>query len=177
VTRWLPLAALVLLPAGEKAEAPALTKEYHDPTGAFSFRTPEVWRVGPLADRPDVLEAAGGGLRVRFVHRKGEVAYDALHAHCMLERLAGLMDASPDVRYEYDFVSWTVGERRALDSAFTVRYDAPIDGQHVWRQRNVTVVGGGQSLCVIAHAPAPLWKKSRAARQTLDAVVSSVQLK
>jgi len=171
------LAALLLSPAGDKAGAPALTKEYRDPTGGFSFRTPEDWRVGPLADHPDVLEAAGGGLRVRFVHRNGEVAYDALHAHCMLERLAGLMDASPDVRYEYDFVSWTVGDKRALDSAFTVRYDTPIDGQRVWRQRNVTVVGAGQSLCVIAHAPAPLWKKSPALRQTLDKVMGSVELK
>jgi hypothetical protein len=158
------------------ASAPTLTKEYRHPSGGFSFRTPEDWRVAPLAGRPDVLEASGPGLRIRFVRHAGEMGYDSLHAACMMERLAGPMQTSGDVRYEYDFVSWSSGARRALDSAFTVRYDAPVDGYRDWRQRNVTIVGGGQSLCVIAHSPAPLWKKSRPLKDTLDKVLASVQL-
>ena len=44
----------------------------------------------------------------------------------------------PQVDYEYDFVGGAVGERRALDSAFVVHYDEPVEGQRDWRQRNVT---------------------------------------
>jgi hypothetical protein len=162
---WLLLAAL----------APALTKEYRHPSGAFSFRTPEDWRVGPQEGRPDVLEASGPGLRIRFLHHAGEAGYDSLHATCMMERLAGPMQTSADVRYEYDFVSWSAGPLRALDSAFTLRYDAPVEGYRDWRQRNVTVVGSGQSLCVIAHSPVPVWKKSKSLKQTLDSVLGSIR--
>ena len=48
-----------------------------------------------------------------------------------------------------------------LDSAFVVRYDAPVEGSAAWRQRNLTIVGGGESLCVIGYAPLPAWKKSK----------------
>jgi hypothetical protein len=166
-----------VLLAAAVLSAPALTKEHRHPSGAFTFRTPEGWRVAPLADRPDVLEASGSGLRIRFVHHAGEAGYDSLHVTCMTERLTGPMQASAEVRYEYDFVSWSVGPRRALDSAFTVRYDAPIDGYRDWRQRNVTVVGAGQSLCVIAHAPVPLWKKTPSLKRTLDDVLNSIEMK
>ena len=46
----------------------------------------------------------------------------------MLVRLAGPMDTFPQVDYEYDFVGGEVGERRALDSAFVVHYDEPVEG-------------------------------------------------
>lgn len=95
----------------------------------------------------------------------------------MLERLASPMETAPGVKYEYDYVSGLVGNRRALDSAFVVRYDAPILGHRDWRQRNITVVGGGYSVCVVLYAPAVTWKKSPESRVLLDAVVSSVVFK
>jgi hypothetical protein len=61
-----------------------------------------------------------------------------------------------------------------MDSAFTVTYDAPIDGHTQWRQQNLTVVGKGESVCVIAHAPKSVWKKSKAARNLLTAIVGSI---
>jgi len=93
----------------------------------------------------------------------------------MLVRLAGPMDTAPGVDYEYDFVGRSVGQRRAMDSAFVVHYDAPIDGHTDWRQWNLTVVGGGESVCVIAHAPLSVWKKSKPARNLLTSIVGSIR--
>ncbi len=111
---------------------------------------------------------------VRFLRREGELGLDSLHVECMLVRLAGPMDTAPGVDYEYDFVGSAVGERRAMDSAFAVHYDTPIDGHRDWRQRNLTVVGKGESVCVIAHAPLAVWKKSKPARNLLTSIVGSV---
>jgi hypothetical protein len=180
---WLAGLALVLLvlaagpaaSAGKKAESPPLSLRHAHPSGAFSFRTPESWRVSSTPSAPETLEAGGDDLLVRFTYRSGETGYDALHAVCMLERLAGPMETSGDVRYEYDYVGGPVGELRALDSVFTVRYDAPVRGHEEWRQRTLTVVGNGMSLCINAYAPARLWKKSGQARALLDAVVTSVE--
>jgi hypothetical protein len=69
-----------------------------------------------------------------------------------------------------------VGDYLVLDSAFEVTYDAPVDGSREWRQRNVTLVGKGHSLCVILHAPLRDWKKSKATRALQDAVLKAVQL-
>ena len=85
-------------------------------------------------------------MRVRFVHLAGDYGYDSLHGACMLERLAPPQQTSPVIKYEYDYVGGPVGgDRRALDSAFVVRYDNAIDGHKEWRQRNVTVVGFSMS--------------------------------
>jgi hypothetical protein len=121
-----------------------------------------------------MYQVSGDGLIVRFLYRPTEAGYDSLHVACMLERLAGPMDTEPQVSYEYDFLGGAVGNMRVLDSAFVVRYDHPVLGDKVWRQRNVTLVGGGRSLCVIAHAPARRWKKSSEVRAVLDAIVASV---
>ncbi|HEX9886451.1 MAG TPA: hypothetical protein VGA70_08190, partial [Longimicrobiales bacterium] len=129
-----------------------------------------------IRETPEVLEAQGDGLLVRFLHRGQEAGYDSLHADCMLERLAEAMDMAPQVKYEYDFVSWENGPHRALDSAFAVSYDRPVQGHKQWRQRNLTVVGAGQSLCVITYCPARRWKKSAETRALLDGVVRSVEL-
>ena len=96
-----------------------------------------------------------------FHFREGEAGLDALHAACMDERLLGPMQVDPRVEYEYDFVGGSLDGRRLLDSAFRVRYDQPVQGHREWRQRNVTLVGAGESLCVIAHAPRALWKAGR----------------
>jgi hypothetical protein len=85
------------------------------------------------------------------------------------------MDTFPQVDYEYDFVGGEVGGRKALDSAFVVHYDAAVEGHRDWRQRNLTVVGGGESVCVIAYAPLPVWKKSKPARNLLTSVVASIE--
>jgi hypothetical protein len=122
-----------------------------------------------------MLQTGEGELIVRFLYRAGEGGLDTTHVDCMLERLAGPMVAEPQVKYEYDFRGGVIGgDRGALDSAFVVRYDTPIQGQRDWRQRNLTIVGAGQTLCVMTYAPAPVWKKSQEARALLDAVVGSI---
>ena len=68
----------------------------------------------------------------------------------------------------------TRGKAGALGSACDSRADKPILGQRQWRQRNVTIVGNGSSLCAITYAPLPLWKKSAPTRALLDAVLGSV---
>jgi hypothetical protein len=165
------------LAAGEKAPVPVLAVDHAHPSGAFAFRTPAEWTVGQLPQRSNVWEAAGNGVVVRFVYRAGEAGFDSMHVDCMLERLAGPMVTQPAVRYEYDFLSGESKSRRFLDSAFVVRYDEATRGYREWRQRNLTLVGAGESLCVIQYAPLPLWKKkSSGVRELLDAVLNSITL-
>jgi hypothetical protein len=165
--------------AGKKVPPPPppMITEHAHPTGAFTFRTPAGWTVSPLAGRPDVVEAWNGPVGVRFVYQAGETGLDSLHVTCMLERLAPPMDVEPQVKYEYDFVGGPVGDARALDSAFIVRYDKPIQGHGLWRQRALTVVGGGHSLCLTSYVPADLWKRSPEARAAADAVLASVMMR
>ncbi len=165
--------------AGRKpAPAPALSVDHAHPSGAFVFRTPAGWAAGPVAGKPAVYEASGDGVIVRFVYRPQESGYDSMHVDCMLERLAGPMETEPGVTYEYDFLSGESGDRRFLDSAFLVKYDAEIRGSRAWRQRNLTIVGAGESLCVITYVPLAMWKKKDSgARELLDAVVNSVTLR
>lgn len=163
--------------AGRKSppSPPPLPLEHKHPSGAFSFRTPEGWKVVPSPVNPDVLQTGEGDLLVRFLYRAGEGGLDTTHVDCMLERLAGPMATEPQVKYEYDFRGGVIGgDRGALDSAFVVRYDTPIQGQRDWRQRNLTIVGAGQTLCIMTYAPALVWKKSAEARALLDAVVGSI---
>ena len=171
------VAACAPVPAGaarKPDQAPVLDTEHASPSGAITFRTPAGWAVDARGGDPETVDATGDGVRVRFVHRPGEHGYDSLHGSCMLERLAPAAEISPVIRYEYDFVGASFGDRRALDSAFVVRYDAPVDGHKEWRQRNVTIVGAGSSLCAISYAPAGRWKKSSATRALLDGVLGSV---
>lgn len=163
--------------AKEPAAPAALTQENRFPSGAFTFNTPAGWTVEPVAGNAEAIQASGDGVCVRFVYRPGEAGFDSLHVTCMLERLAAEMDAAPQVRYEYDFLSGEVNQMRILDSAFEVVYDARIQGSRAWRQRNVTVVGKGHSLCAISYAPAALWKKSKATRATLDGILASVSFR
>jgi hypothetical protein len=173
----LALHAALLAPAVLAAEAkgaPTLDAEHVHPSGRLSFRTPSTWTVRTSPTNPDMVEAGDGTLLVRFEHRDGEVGYDSLHVLCMLQRLASEWDQDPRVKYEYDFLGGEIGNRRALDSAFVVTYTAPIAGYREWRQRNVTLVGGGQSVCAISYAPLPVWKKSPESRALLDAVLQSL---
>jgi hypothetical protein len=175
------LLVLLLLPAradaGNKEPAPPpLTETHTNPSATVRLHTPRAWTVETRTGQPEVLEARGDGLIVRILRREGELGLDSLHVECMLVRLAGAMDTSPQVEYEYDFVGGNVGERRALDSAFLVHYDTPVEGERDWRQRNVTLVGNGESLCVIGYVPARVWKKSKSARNLLKAVLESVEL-
>jgi hypothetical protein len=175
------LACLVLIAvparAGKKdpPAPPALTSECWNASRTVSFRTPAGWVVKAGTGQPEVTEARGDGLIVKLVRREGELGLDSLHVECMLLRLAAPMDTFPQVDYEYDFVGGTLGERRALDSAFVVHYDDAIEGHRDWRQRNLTVVGQGDSLCVVAYAPQSVWKKSKPARNLLTAVVESIR--
>ena len=175
---FLVLAVALCLPAaagaGKKEVAPPLSVEHVHPSGTFSFRTPEGWKAGAVPGKPELYEATDGALVVRFLYRDRESGYDSMHADCMLERLAGAMDTSPQVAYEYDFLGGAIGPRRVLDSAFALKYDAPVLGHREWRQRNVTVVGEGSSLCIITHAPSAVWKKSKVTKAVLDGIVLSV---
>ena len=165
--------------AGRKPpEPPDLSLEHVHPSGRFSFKTPHDWKAGPSPTRPEAFDASGGGgtLLIRFIYRSGEVGYDSLHADCMLDRLAGPMDTSPSVKYEYDFVGGTILGRRALDSAFVVRYDNAIQGHRDWRQRNLTIVGAGESLCLVTYVPVEMWKKPET-RTLMDAVLNSLTFK
>lgn len=162
-------------PAADRSQAPpALETEHASPSGAFTFRTPAGWKVETSAG-PETVNAFGSGVRVRFVYRPGEHGYDSLHGACMLERLAPPIETSPVIKYEYDYVGGDIGnDRKALDSAFTIRYDAAVHGHKEWRQRNITVVGGGHSLCAVSYTPATRKKETRA---LLDAVLASVTLR
>jgi hypothetical protein len=162
--------------AAEELPAPELPLLHVHSSQRFSFRTPASWRVAGSTDRPDAIEASDGGeLLARFLFLDGEQGYDSLHVTCMLERLAPENRQHSQVKYEYDFLSGLVGPLRLLDSAFVVTYDEPIHGHQRWRQRNVTLVGAGLSLCAITYAPEPVWKKQPAARALLDAVLTSVE--
>jgi hypothetical protein len=174
-------ACLLVIPVSAGArpkDAPAdprLPAEHRNAAATFTFHTPSSWVVEARHTVPELTEARGDGLVVRILRREGEQGLDSLHAECMLVRLAGPMDAAPQVDYEYDFLGGSIGERRALDSAFVVHYDEPIDGQRDWRQRNLTVVGHGESLCLIGYSPLATWKRSKPARALLDAVLASVR--
>ena len=174
------LLAVLLWPgaawAGKKKlpPPPPLPLAHSHPSGAFTFRTPEGWTAATSSYNPDILEAKGGDLMVRFLYRPTEGGLDTTHVDCMLERLAGPMVAEPQVKYEYDFRGGVLGNRGALDSAFVVIYDAPINGHRDWRQRNLTLVGRGETICIITYAPGTVWKKSLETQALLDAVVGSV---
>lgn len=171
---WTVLAALAASAAAEPAKIPALSSEHTHPSGAFSFRTPESWAEQAVPSDPGALQVAGDGIVVRFLFQRGEAGYDALHGSCMTQRLGDAPQTDPWIEYEYDFLSGDLEKRRFLDSAFRIQYDAPIQGHREWRQRNLTVVGAGQSLCVIVFVPSQLWKKSKASRALADGVVRSL---
>lgn len=164
------LVALLLAAPPAPVELPL---EHLHPSQAFSFRTPEGWSTGPVEGQPQLFEAKGDGLIVRFLFLEGEQGFDSLHVECMELRLAGAMDTQPHVRYEHDFLSGVIGDRRVLDSAFAVGYDEEQHGARDWRQRNLTVVGAGQSLCIVGHAPAR-GKRAKEQRRLRDAVMTSV---
>jgi hypothetical protein len=165
--------------AGKKAklpDPPSLSQVYVHRTGQFTFRVPESWRIGAHVNGdPDTVQAVGDGLVVRFVYRDREAGYDAFHGICLAERLVGREHDAAPAQYEYDYVEGSYGDRRALDSVFVVEYGKDVLGHRKWRQRNLTVVGGGHSICLIAFAPASVWKKSIEARGVLEAVLQNVK--
>ncbi len=172
------LVSLVALPAslaaGEKLVIKPLAQEHWNGSRTLRFKTPEGWLVQNTSGQVEVTEARGDGMRLRLLRWPIDMGLDSTHVECMLQRLAGPMETSPDVRYEYDFVGGEIGERRALDSAFVVEYDAVIDGDKKWRQRNLTVVGAGESVCIITYVRNGIWKKSTAARKFLKSLAESV---
>lgn len=162
--------------AGKKEERPLDLPAVHENASAtVRFRTPGDWTVVNKSGDPEVTEARGGQLMLRVLRRSSEWGLDGLHVDCMQVRLAGPMETRPDLDYEYDFVGGAVGGRQVLTSAFVVHYDAPVAGERDWWQRNLTVAGGGESLCVIGYGPASAMKKAKDARRLLDAVVASVE--
>jgi hypothetical protein len=159
------------------AHPPVLDQEHEHPSGALTFRTPASWKVETMPGDPLAVQAWGDGVIVRFVYRKGDNGFDIFHSECMLNRLAGPFDMDPQVKYEYDFLQGSIGDLRILDSAFITRYDAPINGETEWRQRNLTIVGAGHSLCAIAYVPLKTWRKSKSLKPLLEAVVKSISFR
>ena len=164
------------LATGEKKDAkpPDLPMRHPHPSGKFTFATPEGWRKVVSPQDQNNIEVSNGLLTVRYLFSYGERGYDGLHVTCMLERLAPAMKQAPQVEYEYDFLMGEYGPYRVLDSAFVVKYDEPIGGHVAWRQRNLTLVGDGISLCVITYAPHPVWKESKEMQALLKAMAESV---
>jgi hypothetical protein len=171
----LPVAVATARVKVKLPEPPPLTQEYVHKNGAFRFLVPEDWKVEPIKSDSDAVQATGQGLVIRFIYRKGEVGYDAFHGSCLAERLNTGVEGAPATGYEYDYVEGSYGERRSLDSAFATDYGAEILGHRKWRQRNLTVVGRGHSLCLISFVPQSVWKKSRAARSVVEAVLQNVK--
>src|SRR5688572_2870080 len=169
--------ALATAVADSERPRTSASREHDLPSGAFSFRAPVDWTIDRSLSRPEMFEAHGDGMVVRFLYHGGEIGFDTLHVSCMDDRLGNVMDADPRIHYEYDFQEGVLGDRRILDSAFKTRYDKPVLGHKEWRQRNVTYVGGGHSLCIIAFCPTSMWKKSGDARRTLESVVNSVSVR
>ena len=172
--------SLLLLPAsvaaGEKLVIPPLAQEHWNGSRTLSFKTPEGWLVSNRSGDVEVTEAIGDGMRMRLLRWPANMGLDTTHVDCMLQRLAPPMETSLDVRYEYDFVGGELpGDRRALDSAFVVEYDKPIDGDKKWRQRNLTIVGPTESLCIITYVRQGIWKKSTPARKLLTSLAESVK--
>jgi hypothetical protein len=166
----------VALSAGQKAAVPALSEEHWNGSKTLRFKTPAGWTVTHTPGDLELTEARGGdGMILRLLRREGELGLDSLHVECMLVRLAGPMETHPHVDYEYDFIGGEIAGRRALDSAFVVEYDQPIGGDKKWRQRNLTLVGDGESVCVVTYVPNGVWKKSNAARKLLTSLAESVK--
>jgi hypothetical protein len=173
--------AIFLSPAlgvagGKPLPVPELTDEHKSPSGNITFLTPTGWNV-TVKDSSRV-DAWGPDIGLRLVERQGEQGLDSFHVDCMtMERLAPPMETHPQVAYEYDFIGGELLGHRALDSAFAVEYDQEVHGHRVWRQRNVSLVGGGRSICVVVYTPAAQWKKSKTSRALVDAVLASVTIK
>jgi hypothetical protein len=162
--------------AGEAGGASGrLVAEHRSASGRFTFKTPAGWTVETTPGQPERAEARGENLVLRVLRTEGELGLDSLHVQCMVERLAPVMEAEPQVDYEHDFLEGWVGGRHALDSAFVVHYDEPVQGHRDWYQHNVTVVGEGESLCLIGMSPRRVWKKSKETRTLLEAVMASVR--
>jgi hypothetical protein len=168
-------AAPAAVAAGDKDAAPPLTEEHWNASRTLSFKTPAGWTVTSTPGQAETTEARGDGLMLRLVRRQGRLGLDALHVECMLIRLAGPMETHPGVDYEYDFEGGEVLGHKALDSAFVVEYDSPIEGERKWRQRNLTLVSDDDSVCVITYVPVRIFKKSKTARKLLTSIVESVK--
>ncbi len=174
---WLLGVAALSLAGEKKPVAVDLPSVHMNDSKTVRFRTPAGWQVATRPGQPELTEARGDGLIVRILHRDTELGLDSLHVECMLVRLAPESQTSLDVNYEYDFVGGEMAGRRVLDSAFVTHYDGPIDGSRDWRQRNVSVVGDGESVCIIGYSPAAAWKKSKVTRNLLNAVLGSVEFR
>src|SRR5258708_11561162 len=121
-----------------KPALPDLPSEHVCPSKAFTFRTPADWKVESAGTSPEIIQAQGDSVVVRFLHRGQEVGFDGLHVDCMAERLSGTpLDSEPQVEYEYDFLSGRIAGRRALHSAFRARYDQPILASPACSPRNI----------------------------------------
>lgn len=164
------------LEAGKAPPAPSLNRTHHIASSDMTFKTPEDWIITGSGDSPATVDATGGDLLVRFMRWDNEAGLDSLHVTCLTERAGEAEALEPSLRYEYDFRGGERNGWRILDSAYGIQYDKPVRGVRDWRVRVVTLVGKGEAVCVMAFCPVPLWRGSKQARDTLDAVVTSVSL-
>ena len=90
---------------------------------------------------------------MRFRFKQLEEGIDSWHADCIDDGLAPLAAADPGRRFDYEYVGGIFADRRVLDTGHSMRYDAAVHGHRDWHQRTLTLVGGGQSMCIMAYAP------------------------
>jgi hypothetical protein len=155
-------------------KGPLMGPERLHPSGAFTFRAPEGWSVKAAADDPDGVDVTSPEeVVVRFVYHAGELSFDAFHALCVMQRMPEQRNTDPHVHYEYDNVDGILDGRHTMDSAFVMESDAPVRGYKKWHQRTLSIVGRGQSLCIVTRAPTPAWKGK--ARTATDAVLKSLK--
>jgi hypothetical protein len=165
-------------PAAPQGAASDTMVPHVDPaSGEFTFRTPVGWQVEEVAGRKGMSQAVGPDGIVRFLLLRTETGRDSLHVSCMAEQLLGGMEVSPVGSLDYDFVDRRLGDWMALESAMRLVYDRPIQGHRKWRQRTVSLVGEGRSLCIMVHCPVETWKESKPTRRRLDAIVASVRFR
>lgn len=160
---------------GDKGPPP-LSQEHRIASSEATFKTPPSWVISVSGENPEVVNADGGDVALRFLRWDNEVGLDSLHVMCLVERAGEPPALDPTLHYEYEFLSGERAGRRVLDTAYDVRYAAPVKGYAHWRHRVITVVGKGEGLCVVAFSPVPVWKHSSRARDLLKAVVASVRL-
>lgn len=173
----LAVSALACSFAGADESPPPLVQQHRLFDGAVMLQTPAGWQAAALTRRSDAVDVSGDGLVFRLSYQPTELPADAFHAQCMLERQAPALELDAEVNYEYEYVGGRLLGRAALDSAYRVRYDEEIQGAREWRQRSLSLVGGGASLCVVQMAPAREWKRSRALRDLAASVLAGFVLR
>src|SRR5262245_43629499 len=81
--------ALVGSPGAHAASRlPVLSRVHHIASSDATFRTPDDWVVSVSGSNPEVVQAEGREIAVRFLRWDNELGLDSLHVMCLVERMA-----------------------------------------------------------------------------------------